>query len=565
MELLQKHFDTALESPDGIKKLRVLILTLAMQGQLVNQDQNDEQVITLLSRIAIERNKRNNSVIKNISTCTGLPGIYIPKTWKWQFLNDILIFGPTNGYSPNAVQYETPVRSLTLTATTSGIFRGEHSKFISDVIPQDSHLWLVDGDILVQRGNTIEYVGVPAIYRGAPNQFIYPDLMMKLRVSPEIDTDYIYYVMSSEPCRKYLRSHASGTSGTMPKINQATLKGLPIPIPPFAEQKRIVAKIDELMALCDKLEAQRNARNDKRLAVHTAAINRLLTASATNDFDSAWQFITSHFDPLYSVKENVVELKKAILTLAMQGKLVKQDPKDQPASELIGEIQREKDRLINEGKIKKQKELPPIKPEEVPYQVPSGWEWTRFGEIANIFNGNSINENEKELKYRGVTGIPYIGTKDVGYGYDNINYSNGIYIPYEETKFKKARKGAVLICSEGGSAGKKCGISEMQICFGNKLFAFESHGEKVLPDIVLAFYLTSVFTEQFTASMTGIIGGVSVNKFQEILFPLCPLAEQKRIVAKIDELMDLCDNLENQIDQATAKQTDLFDAVLAKV
>ena len=187
----------------------------------------------------------------------------IPDSWALLPLDATLISGPTNGYSPRAVDYETKVKSLTLSATTSGVFKGEYAKFIADDIPASSDLWLQNGDILVQRGNTIEYVGVPAIYKGKPNIYIYPDLMMKLRVSTELDNDYVCFAMSAAPSRDFLRARASGTSGTMPKINQKTLMSLPIPIPPLAEQLRIVEKIYKLMQQCDQLERQIDAVNLK--------------------------------------------------------------------------------------------------------------------------------------------------------------------------------------------------------------------------------------------------------------------------------------------------------------
>jgi type I restriction enzyme S subunit len=167
------------------------------------------------------------------------------------------------------------VRSLTLSATTSGVFKGEHAKFIADEIPSDSDLWLRDGDILVQRGNTLEYVGVPAVYRGEPNCYIYPDLMMKLRVSSQLDTDYLYFAMSSEPARNFLRERASGTSGTMPKINQKTLKSLPIPIPPIQEQHRIVVKINRLMNMCNALEEKIDAAANQQTALLSSLIVKM--------------------------------------------------------------------------------------------------------------------------------------------------------------------------------------------------------------------------------------------------------------------------------------------------
>jgi len=241
------------------KDLRCSIRSIAMQGRLVRQNPSDQPVEELLTQIHSERRGQNRTKLSEIRRIDERDidlQYTIPDTWQWQFLEDLLVFGPTNGYSPKAVDFGTPVRSLTLSATTSGTFKGEFSKFIAEDIQADSDLWLRDGDILVQRGNTLEYVGVPAVYRGESNNYIYPDLMMKVRVSSFLDADFVHLAMSYEESRDFLRSRASGTSGSMPKINQSTLKSLPIPVPPLAEQKRIVAKVDELMALVDELETQ---------------------------------------------------------------------------------------------------------------------------------------------------------------------------------------------------------------------------------------------------------------------------------------------------------------------
>ena len=270
---INRHFSELYFVKANVTELRKAILQLGVMGKLVPQDPNDQPVKDLLARIFVERKKLIlRSTIDRGQQPTTL-GYEIPESWRWQCLDNILVFGPTNGFSPKAVGYETSVRSLTLTATTSGVFKGEYSKFISGDIPFNSELWLRDGDILVQRGNTLEYVGVPAVYRGKPNCFIYPDLMMKLRVSSEINSSFIHFAMSSEPCREFLRSRASGTSGTMPKINQATLKSLPVPIPPLAEQNRIVAKIDLLMALCDQLEQQIDATANKQSVLLNAVMS----------------------------------------------------------------------------------------------------------------------------------------------------------------------------------------------------------------------------------------------------------------------------------------------------
>ena len=255
------------------------------------------------------------------------------------------------------------------------------------------------------------------------------------------------------------------------------------------------------------------------------------------------ELLEKHFDTAFAAPDGIKKLRELILTLAMQGKLVPQDSNEKPARELLKEIEAEKQRLVKEGKIKKPKPLPPANEEEKPYALPQGWQWVQLGAIGCIFNGNSINAQEKESKYADAEGIPYIATKDVGYGFDLLDYNNGIYIPFGEGKFRIAHEGAVLICAEGGSAGKKCGITERDICFGNKLFANEPYG-KISSRFILYIYLSPAFRESFSVAMKGIIGGVSIAKFVAISIPLPPLQEQYRIVAKIDKLMARCDELE---------------------
>lgn len=276
------------------------------------------------------------------------------------------------------------------------------------------------------------------------------------------------------------------------------------------------------------------------------------------------ELLERHFDTAFSAANGIQKLRELILTLAMQGKLVPQEPKDAPTSQLRKEIETEKKRLVKEGKIKAPKPLPVISSSDEPYALPQGWQWVRLGSVGNIFNGNSINATEKEAKYAGAKGLPYIATKDVGYGFDPLDYENGICIPVGEDKFRVARKGAVLICAEGGSAGKKCGLTDRDICIGNKLFANELYGQ-IPSRFILYTYLSPVFRASFAAAMSGIIGGVSIAKFVEIPIPLPPLDEQHRIVAKIDQLMARCDALENLRNARKEKRLATHAAALSKL
>lgn len=174
--------------------------------------------------------------------------------WQETTLAQVIDRKPQNGYSAKPVKNETPYRVLTLTATTSGVFDARHFKFFNEPLRADCPFWLQPGDILVQRGNTIEYVGVPAIYDGPPNQFIYPDLMMRFRANKRVTTEYLHLTLAWGRARNYLRERATGTAGSMPKINQQTLMSVPVNVPTIAEQQEIIRRVRALFRFADRLK-----------------------------------------------------------------------------------------------------------------------------------------------------------------------------------------------------------------------------------------------------------------------------------------------------------------------
>lgn len=259
----------------------------------------------------------------------------------------------------------------------------------------------------------------------------------------------------------------------------------------------------------------------------------------------------------------IQKLRELILELAVRGKLVPQDPNDESASELLKIIKAEKQKLVKNKIIRKQEAFKEIDKNEISFELPTGWEWTYLGEIGNIFNGNSISSNVKEEKYTNLKeGLPFIATKDVNYGWQALDYNNGILIPNNENGFTIAHKGAVFICAEGGSAGKKCGITTQDVCFGNKLFAIELFGS-IISKYVLSYYLCPTFFSSFSENMTGIIGGIALSKFIQLQIPLPPLSEQHRIVAKVDELMALCDELEKEQTNSNTAHETLVEVLLS--
>lgn len=261
-----ENFPTVIDRVEKVADVRQCIVGLALRGCLLPQKRSDGDARTILSRLSAEPTEVFDE-----------PSISLPASWCWLPLGAILTEGPKNGFSPKAVDFETKVKSLTLTATTSGRFDGQFFKYIDHDIPVDSDLWLRDGDVLIQRGNTIEYVGVAAVYRGPEKIFIYPDLMMKVRISDEMDLDFVHMALNSPVARAFIVSRASGTSGSMPKINQAALKAIPIPVAPLIEQRRIVAKVTKLMKLCDDLEAKLHRAEDRASRLVEALVQEMAT------------------------------------------------------------------------------------------------------------------------------------------------------------------------------------------------------------------------------------------------------------------------------------------------
>lgn len=187
----------------------------------------------------------------------------LPEGWVWCRLGMVIYDLPRNGYSPKEVSFETSTKSLKLGATTYGIFDPNEYKYVADNIPKNSVFWLEPGDILIQRSNSIDYVGVSAIYTGGSKDFIYPDLMMKIRIVKPLSVILLHMFLSSPQIRDYFRAKAKGSQQTMPKINQGVVLNTLIPLLPLAEQQAIVDRVDKLMAMIDELEKQVTERKDK--------------------------------------------------------------------------------------------------------------------------------------------------------------------------------------------------------------------------------------------------------------------------------------------------------------
>jgi type I restriction enzyme S subunit len=187
----------------------------------------------------------------------------VPKSWVWKNLAAIIRNPPKNGYSPREVSYKTNVKSLKLGATTRGYFDPKQYKYIDEIIQEDSVFWLTPNDILIQRSNSLDYVGVSAIYSGEHREFIYPDLMMKIEVMSPLSIPFVHAALSAPFNREYFRKNAKGAQKSMPKINQSVVSHTLVPLPPLAEQRLIVARVEKLLGMVDLLESQVRDRKEQ--------------------------------------------------------------------------------------------------------------------------------------------------------------------------------------------------------------------------------------------------------------------------------------------------------------
>ena len=309
-----------------------------------------------------------------------------------------------------------------------------------------------------------------------------------------------------------------GEGGAQPNISREKLIHHLMPLPPLAEQRRIVEKTRDVLLYIKQYENLQKSLNALNGNIRTL-------------------------------------LKKSILQEAIQGRLVPQIAEEGTAQDLLERIKQEKLKLIKGGKLKKSaltnsvifkgddnkyyeqvgKKCLDITA-QIPFEIPENWVWTRLSYIANIYTGNSISETEKKSKFTDVVGRYYIGTKDVDFN-NRVIYDNGIAIPKQyEPDFRLAPNNSILMCIEGGSAGRKIAMLNQDVCFGNKLCCFS-------PFVGIGkytyYYLQSPsFFELFNLNKTGIIGGVSIAKVKEILIPLPPIKEQHRIVTQIERLFE---------------------------
>lgn len=548
----------------GIKKLRELILELAVRGKLVPQDPNDEPASALLKRIQTEKSR---SIAEGkIKKGKRLPPIAegekpfeLPQGWEWMHLPDVSDYKVGKTPSTKSSAYWTNSGDgfnwVSIADLNHDGIAFETSKQITDKAV--SEVFRCDpapaGTILMSFKLTLGKISIldmPAFHNEAiisiyPNQCVFKDFLFKVL-----------------PARALAGNSKSAIKGNT--LNSESIAALMIPLPPMAEQLRIVAKVDELMALCDQLETQHNnaAVAHEKLVSHL--LGTLTLSQSAEDFSANWQRIAAHFDTLFTTEASIAALKQTLLQLAVMGKLVPQDPNDEPASELLKRIQAEKARLIAEGKIRKGKPLPLITDEEKPFSLPQGWEWVRLGVALDITGGVTLG---RKITGADLVELPYLRVANVQRGYLVLDSVKTVEIRRSELARYQLLKDDLLV-TEGGDWDKvgRTAIwnSEIENCL-HQNHIFRMRGvRKELSGSWIEMYMNSIARAYFQAAskQTTNLASINMTQLRNCLIAVPALREQHRIVAKVDELMALCDQLKSRITAASQLQQKLVEVVV---
>lgn len=535
----------------GIKKLRELILELAVRGLLVPQDPNDEPASVLLEKIAAEKEQlikdgkiKKQKALPEISDEEAISNL--PSGWVCARLGSVM-----NVLNGRAYKKHEMLQAGTPLLRVGNLFTSKEW-YYSD-LELEPEKYIDNGDLIYAWSASFG----PFIWDGGKVIYHYHIWKLDLYHKPSFDKYYLLnYLQSITASIK-----ASGNGIAMIHMTKERMEKLVLPIAPLKEQNRIVAKVDELMALCDQLEQQTETSLSAHQTLVETLLNTLLNADQ-NSFDQAWERIAQHFDILFTTEHSIDQLKQTILQLAVMGKLVPQDPNDEPASVLLEKIAAEKEQLIKDKVIKKQKPLPPISENEKPFELPQGWEWVRFASLSNeIATGPFGSMIHKRDYIQG--GVPLINPSHM----INSRVVEDSAISVSAAKSEELRSYKLyendIVMARRGEMGRCALITKREenwLC-GTGSFVLRFN-DKVSRDYILLLFRTRWVKDYLGGKSIGTtMTNLNHNILNRLPLLLPPLAEVPRIISRVSELMDLCEMLKKQISESRTTQLHLADAM----
>ena len=549
----------------GIKKLRTLILELAIRGLIVPQNTDDEPASKLLVQIAAEREQLVRD--KKFKKQKELPSIEesekpfnLPEGWEWTRLGNISEIGPRN-----ILEDDVDVSFVPMPLVTTS-YKGDHGQEVrkwNEIKKGYTHF--ADGDIALAKITPCFENSKASVFSNLKGGFGAgtTELHVARPIAGTLDPLFVLLYLKAPMFLAVGKTKMTGSAGQK-RVPKDFFAGNPLPFPPLIEQHRIVAKVDELMALCDQLEQQQENSISAHQTLVETLLSALTNAGEKGEFNQAWARIAEHFDTLFTTEHSIDQLKQTILQLAVMGKLVPQNPNDELARVLLEKIAAEKDRLVKDKEIKKQKPLPPIEEDEKPFELPKGWTWAQCADTANpktIITYGILKPVWVE------NGVSTVRIKDMKGG--QIVLDDIVQCSAERAeKFTKTTlvENDLLIAKDGATLGKTAFVPP-ELAGGNvtqHVLRF-SISDELCRGFVRLIIDSPIGQGWMSGETKGVaLPGVNVGDFRRMPMALPPLNEQTKIIKKVDELMAICDDLIVHINNSRTTQLHLADAMAEK-
>lgn len=547
-------------APGGVARLRELILTLAVQGKLVPQDPADEPASVLLQKIRAEKYRLiAEGKIKKDKPLAVIAEeekpFELPVGWEWVRLGDVTNYGAT--VKAGALHPDTWVLDMEDIEKSSGRLL-QRLLFAQRPALSDKNCFFA-GDVLY--GKLRPYLNKVLV---ADEDGVCTTEIVPFRCYGDYVPQYFRMALSSPFFQEYVNARSYGMK--MPRLGTQDARNALIPLPPLAEQSRIVARVEELMRLCDALQAKGQLEATQHAQLLSTLLGTLTASATPDELAENWQRVAQHFDLLLDRPQAIDALEQTLLQLAVRGLLVPQDPTDEPASVLLQKIRAEKDRLIAAGKIKRDKPLPLVTDEEKPFELPVGWEWVRFGEyFFELCTGPFGSVIHKEDYVEG--GVPLINPSHMIGG--RISHDPSVSVSLEmsiQLRAYRLSPGDVVLARRG-EVGRYALVTEAQdgwLCGTGSFFV------KLHDSCNREFFGLVLEDPDLRRHLQGeSVGSTMVNLNQRILvetsMALPPLPEQSRIVTRITQLRRLCADLRQRLAEREAVQARLAEALVQQV
>ncbi|NUT74319.1 restriction endonuclease subunit S [Pseudomonas sp. C1C7] len=547
--LLTNNLSLLAGAQNGVKKLRELILELAVRGKLVPQDPDDEPASELLMRIAEAKARLvADGLIKKQKPLAEVgeeaEPFELPAGWKWSSLSKVAFVNPRNAAADSL---EVSFVPMTFIGTRFDDRHAQEPRLWGEVKQGFTHF--AEGDIGVAKITPCFENSKACVFFNLKNGLGAgtTELHIVRPITGTLDPRYVLAYLKSPQFLLVGGTKMTGTAGQK-RLPKDFVEANPFPVPPLAEQHRIVAKVDELMALCDRLEAQQAGAESAHAQLVHVLLDSLTQTSDATDFAANWQRLAEHFHTLFTTETSIDALKQTLLQLAVMGKLVPQDPSDASTELLIKKLI-SKRRSTSKRSEKKETALQAVELIH-PFQAPTTWNWVKLGDIYEIQRGSSPRpKGDPRYFSSSPTKNHWIKISDMSSRcLDGVLLSTDEYLTDEGASHSRFVTPSDIIIAVSGSVGKtrKLGISGY---IYDGLIAIKSIEDETMKDY-LYIYFQVMEADLLGASTGSAWKNINTAIANAMPVPIPPIPEQHRIVAKVDQLMTLCDQLKTRLTQA---------------